>query len=336
MRIPFTSIQFAEPLNLLLLMLLPIFYLFFKKFRADRQASYTVSTTLGLQRLSSSWKVRYLPYLNYLSGFGAVMLILALARPQDTSVGNNNDSEGIDIVLSLDVSPSMDANDLSPSRLEAAKRVAVEFIKGRPSDRIGLVIFAGESFTQVPGTIDHNVLVEQIKTLRSDLLVKSTAIGMGLASAVNNLRNASSLSKVVILMTDGVNESGSIGPETALEIAKTYGVRVFTIGVGSAQDGYLPITDELGNVISRKKMPASIDEPLLRKIADNTGGKYYRATDNASLSKIYNEIDKLEKSKLSLVNPSQYKDYFAPFLALGMFLILLQAVLPFTVFKSAT
>lgn len=336
MRIPFTSIQFAEPLNLLLLLFLPIFYLFFKKYRSNRQASYTLSTTLGLQKVSSSWKVRYWPFLNYLGGLGAAMLILALARPQDTSVGNNSDSEGIDIVLSLDVSPSMDANDLSPSRLEAAKRVAVDFIKGRPSDRIGLVIFAGESFTQVPGTIDHNVLIEQIKTLRSDLLVKSTAIGMGLASAVNNLRNASSKSKVVILMTDGVNESGSIAPETALEIAKTYGVRVYTIGVGSNQDAYIPITDELGNVISRKKMPASIDEPLLRKIAENTGGQYYRATDNASLSKIYGEIDKLEKSKLSLVNPSQYKDYFPPFLFLGLFFILLQAVLPFTVFKSAT
>jgi Ca-activated chloride channel family protein len=230
----------------------------------------------------------------------------------------------------------MDADDLKPTRLEAAKEVAVNFVKGRPNDRIGLVIFAAESFTQCPATIDHNVLIQQLEGLHSNLLLRSTAIGMGLASAVNNLRNLGGKSKVVILMTDGVNESGSISPETALEIAQMYGVRVYTIGVGSSGEAYMPMEDEEGNIIGRQKLPVAIDEALLKKIAANTGGRYFRATDNASLKQIYNEIDKLEKSKIEAQGFTQYKECYRPFLLVALLLLVLYSGLSITTFKSLT
>lgn len=336
MRIPFTPYQLADPAYLLLLLLLPLVYFLWKRFFSKRSTSYTLSTTLGIARVPLSAKARMMPYLKYLAYIAGVFIIIALARPQDTSVNEAINAEGIDIVLSLDISPSMDAEDLKPSRLEAAKEVAVNFIKGRPSDRIGLVIFAGESFTQCPATIDHNVLIQQLESLHSNLLVKSTAIGMGLASAVNNLRHLTGKSKVVILMTDGVNEGGTISPETALEIAQLYGVRVYTIGVGATGETFMPVTDEHGNVISRQKMPVMIDEAILTKIANSTGGKYYRATDNSSLQKIYSEIDQLEKSKIETNSLVQYKDCYRPFLFIALLLLVLQSLLSLTYFRSVT
>ncbi len=335
MRIPFTTYQFADPLYFLLLLSLPVFYWLSKRLFNRRNQDYTLSTTLGIeQRAPLSLKARLLPYLKYLTYIAGVFFIIALARPQDTAVNEAIDAEGIDIVLSLDISPSMDAEDLKPSRLEAAKEVAVNFIKGRPSDRIVLVIFAGESFTQCPATIDHNVLIEQLENLHSNLLVKSTAIGMGLASAVNNLRHLTGKSKVVILMTDGVNEGGTISPETALEIAQLYGIRVYTIGVGATGETFMPVTDENGNVISRQKMPVMIDEAILNKIAKGTGGKYFRATDNGSLQKIYNEIDQLEKSKIESNSLVQFRDCYRPFLFIGLALLVLQSLMSLTYFRS--
>ncbi len=335
MHIPFTSYYLASPYFLLLLAL-PILYWWYKKKKDSPTVHYTLSTTLGFKGNAPGWKAQLKPYLNRLLGAAFVLSIIALARPQDTANSENINTQGIDIVLSLDVSPSMDVNDLQPSRLEAAKEVAIKFIKGRPSDRIGLVIFAGESFTQCPATIDHNVLIEQIENLHSNLLTKSTAIGMGLASAVNNLRQSNAASKVIILMTDGINESGTIAPETALEIAKLYGVRVYTIGVGSDGEAFVPITDEFGNVISRQRLKVMIDEVLLQKIADETGGKYYRATDNASLSKIYSEIDRLEKSKIEGESFTQYRECYKPFLLIALLLLALHSILNFTVFRSVT
>lgn len=336
MLIPFTAYQFADPAYFLLLLLLPAVYFVWKRFFNKRNSDYTLSTTLGIERVPLSRKARLMPYSKYLAYIAAVFIIIALARPQDTATNEAIDAEGIDIVLSLDISPSMDAEDLKPSRLEAAKEVAVNFIKGRPSDRIGLVIFAGESFTQCPATIDHNVLIQQLESLHSNLLVKSTAIGMGLASAVNNLRHLTGKSKVVILMTDGVNEGGTISPETALEIAQLYGIRVYTIGVGSAGETFMPVTDENGNIISRQKMPVMIDEAILTKIARGTGGKYFRATDNGSLQKIYNEIDQLEKSKIESNSLVQFKDCYRPFLFIGLVLLVLQCLLSLTYFRSVT
>ena len=336
MRIPFTSYQFASPWYFLLLLLLPVIYLLWERFRSKKNLSYTLSTTLGLERVPVSTKARLQPYLKSITYIAAVFMVIALARPQDTAINEAINAEGIDIILSLDISPSMDAEDLNPSRLEAAKQVAVDFIKGRPSARIGLVIFAGESFTQCPATIDHNVLIAQLESLHSNLLVKSTAIGMGLASAVNNLRHMTGKSKVVILMTDGVNEGGTISPETALEIAQLYGIRVYTIGVGSAGETFMPVTDENGNVISRQRMPVMIDEAILTKIANGTGGKYFRATDNGSLQKIYNEIDQLEKSKIESNSLIQYKDCYRPFLLIAVLLLLAQSILSLTYFRSLT
>lgn len=333
MNIPFSDYYLAAPYYLLLL-LLPVLYLFYRK--RKRKVYYTLSTTLGFQVAAMSWKAKARPYLDYLLGLAAFFMIIALARPQDTGEAESIQTEGIDIILSLDVSPSMDVNDLLPTRLEAAKEVATKFVMGRPSDRIGLVIFAGESFTQCPATIDHNVLVAQIDGLHSNLLTKSTAIGMGLASAVNNLRSSNAASKVVILMTDGINEGGVIAPETALAIAKMYGVRVYTIGVGSDGDVFVPITDELGNVISRQKLKVAIDEVLLQKIADETGGKYYRATDNASLSKIYEAIDQLEKSKIEGGTFTHYKECYRPFLFVALLLLMLHVIASMTVFRSLT
>lgn len=336
MRIPFTPYQFADPGYFLLLLLLPVIYIVSKRFFSKRDPAYKLTATTGIERAPLSRKVRLRPYFNYLPYIAGLFIIIALARPQDTSINEAIDAQGIDIVLSLDISPSMDAEDLKPSRLEAAKEVAVNFIKGRPSDRIGLVIFAGESFTQCPATIDHNVLIQQLESLHSNLLVKSTAIGMGLASAVNNLRHLTGKSKVVILMTDGVNEGGSISPETALEIAQLYGVRVYTIGVGATGTTFMPVTDENGHVISRQKMPVMIDEAILTQIANGTGGKYYRATDNGSLQKIYNEIDQLEKSKIESNSLVQFKDCYRPFLIIGLVLLLLQSLLSMTYFRSLT
>lgn len=334
MHIPFTAYHLADPYYLLLL-LLPVFYLLYRKKKGSRKVYYTLSTTLGIAE-GVSWKVRVKPYLDHVLGLAAFFIIIALARPQNTDQAEHIQTEGIDIVLSIDVSPSMDVNDLLPTRLEAAKEVATKFVMGRSSDRIGLVIFAGESFTQCPATIDHNVLISQIDELHSDLLTKSTAIGMGLASAVNNLRQSNAVSKVVILMTDGINEGGVIAPETALEIAKMYGVRVYTIGVGSDGDVFVPITDEYGNVISRQKLKVAIDEVLLQKIADETGGRYYRATDNASLAKIYEAIDQLEKSKIEGGSSTYYKECYRPFLFLGSLLLMLHIIASMTVFRSIT
>lgn len=336
MLIPFTPYIFANPWFLLGLIIVPIVYWFLSRYTSSRKVTYKLSTTLGITSNASSWKVRYKTYLNYMIVFGLMLLFVALARPQDTSVSERIDAEGIDIVLSLDVSPSMDADDLKPTRLEAAKEVAINFVKGRPNDRIGLVIFAAESFTQCPATIDHSVLIQQLEGLHSNLLLKSTAIGMGLASAVNNLRGFEGKSKVVILMTDGVNESGSISPETALEIAQMYGIRVYTIGVGSSGEAYMPMEDEEGNIIGRQKIPVMIDELLLKKIATNTGGRYFRATDNASLKQIYTEINKLEKSKIESQGLTQYKECFRPFLFAALLLIVISGVLTFTTFKSLT
>ncbi|HTO14858.1 MAG TPA: VWA domain-containing protein [Edaphocola sp.] len=336
MRIPFTTYQFASPWFLLLILTLPILYYFYKESKSKRKLTYTLSTTLGIKNRSKNWKVKCQPYLPYLNIIALLFLIFALARPQDTSQRNDIATEGIDIVLCLDISPSMEAEDLQPSRLEAAKQVATNFVTDRPNDKIGLVIFAGESFTQVPITIDHNLLIEQIKSLHSSMLSQSTAIGMGLASSVNSLKNATEKSKVVILLTDGVNESGTISPETALEIAMLFKIRVYTIGVGANGEVFMPIKDEFGNIVSRQKLPVSLDEPLLNKIAKNTGGKYYRATDNASLNKIYKEIDQLEKRKITGERYAQYKDLFPTLVALAIIFLLLQLILKYTLFRSIT
>lgn len=335
MRIPLTNLYFADPYYLLLL-IFPVLYWIYRKKNPVPKLKYTLSTTLGFKEDQLGWKARLKPYLNYLLYAAAVLFVIAMARPQDRSQGKKIYTEGIDIALSVDISRSMDVNDLQPTRLEAAKEVAKSFVMGRPSDRIGLVIFAGESFTLCPVTHDHQVLIQHINQLNSGMLASSTAIGMGLASAVNSLKSSTAASKVIILMTDGVNEGGVIAPETALEIAKMYGITVYTIGVGTYGDAFLPLKDEFGNVISLQRLEVTIDEELLKKIAAETNGKYFRATDNATLRRIYQEIDQLEKSKIDSASFVQYRECYKPLIRGGIYLIVAYLVLSTTLFRSLT
>jgi Ca-activated chloride channel family protein len=258
-----------------------------------------------------------------------------MARPQNSRINETVNSEGLDIVMSLDISGSMLAEDFRPNRIEAAKKVAQEFIEDRPTDRIGLVIFSGESFTQCPLTTDQNVLKEQLKNIRSGLLEDGTAIGMGLATSVERLRNSKAKTRIIILLTDGVNNSGLIDPMTALEIAKAYKIRVYTIGVGTMGRAPYPMKDQFGN-IHMQQMQVQIDEQLMKQISVQTGGKYFRAIDNNSLSRVYKEIDRLEKTKIEISSFKRYAELFLPYAMLGLLFLLLEVVLRHTVFKSLT
>ncbi|HEY0272564.1 MAG TPA: VWA domain-containing protein, partial [Chitinophaga sp.] len=260
-------------------------------------------------------------------------LVVALARPQTSNTSENIDSEGIDIVLSLDISGSMLAQDLQPNRIEAAKKVAMDFVDRRISDRIGLVIFSGESFTQCPITTDHAVLKTQIAQVKSGMLQDGTAIGMGLATSVDRLRSSKAKSKVIILLTDGVNNTGLIDPLTALEIAKAFKIRVYTIGLGTIGKAPFPMTSPDGTV-QMVMQDVQIDEALMKKIATETGGKYYRATSNTSLQDIYDTIDQLEKTKVEITSYKRYAEHFFPFAMLALVCLLLEVLLRYTVFKS--
>ena len=242
------------------------------------------------------------------------VIIVAIARPQSSSSWQDIKTEGIDIVLAVDISSSMLARDFEPNRLEAAKEVAVEFIKSRPNDRIGLVGYSGESFTQCPLTTDHEKLINLFKDIKNGMITDGTAIGMGLANAVNRLKESDAKSKVVVLLTDGENTAGSIPPITAAEIAATYGVKVYTIGVGTMGQAPMPIPDMFGR-IRMQMVDVNIDEESLEKIADLTGGKYFRATDNEKLMNVYSEIDQMEKT---IIEETQYEKKYEQFLPLAL------------------
>lgn len=329
-----TNISFAHPWFFLLLLIIPfmIWWQITKKKKAN--PAIRLTTLQGITEVKPSWRVRLRPAMFILRVISLIALTFALARPQSSNVKENIESEGIDIVLSLDVSGSMEAEDLKPNRIEAAKDVALEFINQRPTDRIGLVVFAGESFTQVPITIDHNVLKEQLKQVKSGLMMDGTAIGMGLATGVDRLRTSKAKSKILILLTDGVNNTGLIDPSTALEIAKTYGVRVYTIGIGTKGEAPYPVQTPMGT--QTRMMPVQIDEALLQKIATETGGKYYRATDNKSLREVYEEIDQLEKTKIEISSYKRYAELFFPFALVAIICIVLEMLLRYTVFRSVT
>jgi len=249
-----------------------------------------------------------------------VLLIICLARPQTKMSSEKVSTEGIDIVMALDISSSMLAQDFLPNRLEAASKVATEFINGRPNDRVGLVVFAGESFTQCPLTTDHKVVLDALEQLESGLIEDGTAIGMGLATAADRLKDSDSKSKVVILLTDGENNQGIIDPKTAAEIAASLNIRVYTIGVGTDGLAPYPITDPFGRT-RLQKVKVAIDEELLEYIANLTGVSYYRATDERKLKDIFKEIDKLEKTRIEVASFTRYSEKFLPF-ALAAFLLL--------------
>ena len=309
------EITFAQPEFFYLLILIPLIIIWYVFKRKNLKPSLKLSTTGFYKLKTKTWRQRLLHLPFALRVFTLTALIVVMARPQSTSKEQTITSEGIDIVLSIDVSGSMLAEDLKPNRIEAAKKVAREFIQGRPNDRIGLVIFAGESFTMCPITTDHAVLINQLNAIKSGLLADGTAIGEGLATSVTRLKDSQAKSKVVILLTDGVNNVGSVAPLMAGEIAETFGIRVYTIGVGSRGTAPYPIPTPFG--IQYQNMEVQIDEDVLRQIAELTDGKYFRATNNNKLTEIYTEIDQLEKTKVEVMEFKKYAEEYLPLLMLG-------------------
>ncbi len=325
------DIEFAQPFQFILLGLAPILVWVYLNAYHRRQAALTVSTLRTFPTVAT-WKtaLRHIPFACRILAF--MLLVVALARPQKRNEEQKVSGEGVDIILTIDVSGSMLAQDFSPNRLEAAKEVAANFIDSRPTDRIGLVIFSGESFTLTPVTTDKSVLKTQIYNIRSGLLEDGTAIGSGLATSVDRLRSSKSKSKIVILLTDGENNGGLIDPNTAKEIAKAIGVRVYTIGVGTEGFAPVPLQSSGGVVIQREKV--NIDEKLLKQIADETGGKYFRAKDNETLKNIYGEIDKLEKSRIEMTTTTSFTEKFLPFVIAAAIFLFLEIVLRLTVLKK--
>ena len=325
------NVNWANPWFLYLLLIIPIavIYYWFKNIRSNPEI--TISSLNSFKGLKKGLKVNLIHSLFVLRLIALVFLIISLARPQTKSSWQNVETEGIDIVLALDISSSMLAEDLKPNRLEAAKKIAVEFISGRKNDRIGLVVYSGESFTQCPLTSDHAVLKNLFMDIKNGMITDGTAIGMGLANAVNRLKDSKASSKIVILLTDGMNTAGSIPPITAGEIAQEMGVRVYTIGIGKNGEAPYPVKTPFG--IQYQYQKADIDEVTLKKIATLTDGKYYRATDNNKLKEIYQEIDLLEKSKVDVIEYRKKTESYFPLVVMAAICFLLEFILRHTYFK---
>ena len=324
---------FANPTYLyLLLLLIPMIGWYIWKL-CKSQASLQVSSSEAFDAPgATSWKV-YLRHVPVIVRMAAVtVLIIILARPQSTNSWQNTSTEGIDIVLAMDISSSMLAQDLKPNRLEASKDVAASFINGRPNDNIGLVVFAAESFTQCPLTTDHTVLLNLFKDIQPGIIQDGTAIGLGLANAVSRIKDSQAKSKVIILLTDGVNNAGEIAPVTAAEIAKTFGIRVYSIGVGT--QGMAPYPFQTAFGVQYQDIPVEIDEATLKQVAATTGGQYFRATDNASLKEIYSEIDKMEKTKISVQQYSKKQEEYKNWALLLFALLLVEILLRNTLLRN--
>lgn len=305
MRI-WNNITLEDPWFLLLLLLIP-FFIYWRYFRKRSALSSIKMTNLGSLK-SAGWLARLRHFLFFLQLAAFTLLTLAMTRPQTALQDESINSEGIDIVIAMDVSGSMLARDFQPDRLEASKFLGQQFIDKRPFDRIGLVVFAAESFTQCPITSDHEVLKKLFSEVKNGYLEDGTAIGMGLATSVSRLKESKAASKVVVLMTDGVNNSGFIDPSTAAETAKQFGIKVYTIGVGTEGTAPYPVKNFFGS--SLRNIKVEIDEELLEDIADQTGGKYFRAKDNRGLQQIYNEIDRLEKTEIEVTRIKRYSELF--------------------------
>ena len=328
----FKNIDFAYPYFFGLLLLVPLMiYWYVVKF-GDMQGKLRVSSLQSFAG-NRSWKnvFRHVPFI--LRILALVCIATALARPQTRNDEELKSGEGIDIVLCMDVSGSMLAQDFSPNRLEASKQVAAEFVENRPTDRIALVIFAGESFTACPLTTDKNMLKTQIFAAQSSILADGTAIGDGITTSVERLKGSANKSKIIILLTDGDNQGGLIDPTAAREIAKSYGIKVYTVGVGSEGYAETPVQGSGGAVVIQRQK-VNLNEQLLRDIAEQTGGLYFRARDNSSLRNIYLEIDKLEKSKVEITALRRYTERFYPFAIAAMILIFLEVVLRLTVLRK--
>ncbi|MHA7109207.1 vWA domain-containing protein [Sunxiuqinia elliptica] len=315
----------------LLLVIFPMVVWYVFRYRKSG-ASIRYSSLKGFSGLTKSWKhyLRHLPFVLQLAGIG--LLTVALARPQSSNSWQDVTTEGIDIVIALDISSSMLARDFQPNRLEAAKNVATEFISGRQNDKMGFVVFSGESFTQCPLTTDHAVLINLFKDIESGMIEDGTAIGNGLATSVARLKESDAISKVIILLTDGENNRGEIAPETAAELAKTFGIRVYTVGVGSIGTAPYPVQTPFGTQM--QDVEVKIDEETLQKIADITDGRYFRATNNDKLVQIYEEIDQLEKSKMEVKEYSTKDEEFVRYAMLAGLVLVTGLFLKTTLFRN--
>lgn len=328
----FEHLKFVNPEAFYLLLLAPaaIAWYWFKDPSTRARLQISDFAVFSGKRKTLKQYLQHLLFIFKVVAFG--LLIIALARPQSTLSRQSVSVEGIDIVLAMDISGSMLAEDFKPNRLAAAKEVAEDFITGRPSDRIGLVVFSGESFTQCPLTMDHPVLINLLDEIKSGMIEDGTAIGDGLATAVSRLKESQAVSKVIILLTDGENNRGFIDPVSAAEIAKVFGLRVYTIGVGTIGTAPYPVETPFG--IQYQEIEVRIDEPLLSHIADMTNGKYFRATNKQKLREIYQEIDKLEKSKVDVTEFRKKKEEYFPFVLAALGLLILDFILGATVFRK--
>lgn len=314
----------------LLFLLVPIITWYIIEIRKSDASVQMSDASVVKQHKSMRIYLLHVPFI--LRVLGIILLTIALARPQLRNSWASASTDGIDIMMAIDVSTSMQAMDLKPNRLEAAKNVASEFVMNRPNDNIGLVVFAGESFTQCPLTTDHAALVNLFKNVDFGLIEDGTAIGLGLANAVNRMKDSETISKVIILLTDGSNNRGDIAPQTAAEIAKTFGIRVYTIGVGKSGEVPYPVQTPFG--MQTQMIQSQFDEATLRNIATATGGSYFRATDNNSLKSIYEEIDQLEKSKIRVREFSKRTENFAPFLWTALMCLVLELILRYWVLRT--
>ncbi len=325
--------MFFEYPGLLWLLAIPVLmvlhYIYLEK--AGRHPHMRVSVAVPWKKSGPTLMnlLRHVPFL--LRTFALVMIVLAIARPRSSEEFSKVDTEGIDIVLAMDVSTSMLARDFTPDRVSASKDIAIEFISQRPSDRMGIVVFAGESFTQCPLTTDRATLINLMKEVETGLIEDGTAIGNGLATAVARMKDSDAKSRVVILLTDGVNNSGEVSPKMAAEIAKTYGIRVYTIGVGKEGMAPYPVMTPWG--VQVQNMKVEIDEALLKEIAESTGGRYFRATDNTKLAEIYSEINKMEKAKTSVDTFPVYEELFGTYVFWALLALMLELLLNWFVIR---
>jgi len=330
--------ELYTPYALILLALVPLLaiWLYKKRYAEKAKMQYSDLQSFGGFK---TLKNRILPVLAGLLLLSTALISIGIARPRSVDVtAKTKKTKGIDIMLAIDVSASMLARDLKPNRLEALKKTAINFIKKRPNDRFGVVLYAGEAFTQVPITSDQRIVMQAIRKINFrrlfNQLEQGTAIGMGLATAVNRLKDSKAKSKVVILMTDGVNNTGEIDPYTALELAKEFGIKVYTIGLGTNGYALTPVGIRPDGSFQFQKAKVEIDEKLLQKIAEETGGKYFRATDNRKLNKIYKEIDKLEKTEIKETKYYNYKELYRPLILASIFMIFIVGLLRYTWLKS--
>lgn len=328
----FSNVSFAYPWVLFFLLLIPLLIIWYFWQGRKKSSAITYSSLQVFEKAPVSWRerLRHLPFALRL--LALIFLIIALARPQNFSAGQSVNAEGIDIAMVLDISGSMLAEDFKPNRLEAAKQVIDKFISARTTDRIGLVIFSREAFTQCPLTIDYSVLRNLLLDIKSGMITDGTAIGNAIANGVNRLKESDAESKVIILLTDGVNNAGEVDPVSAAEIAASFGIRIYTIGVGTRGEAPYPVATPFGT--RYQMVPVEIDEVLLKKIADLTGGEYFRATNNRALEEIYNKIDKMEKTKIEITSFRNAKELFASWMGIGLMILFLELIASKTILRK--